>query len=104
MFQIIPVMTILDYILFDKKNILKWYHPLIWIGCAMTYIPYIFIRVAILGSDTTLIRYPYFFLEVDRPGVFKVSMWIVGLLVFFSALAYFIFLFDKKYKEKNLTD
>lgn len=100
---IIPVMTVLDYFLFDEKGKLKWYHPLLWVGCALLYLPYIFIRAIILGPDTALIRYPYFFLNVDNLGVGGVALWCAGLVVFFSALAYLLYFYDRwcfKRKEK----
>lgn len=101
---IIPVMTVLDYFLFDQKGKLKWYHPLLWVGCSLLYLPYIFIRAIILGPNTSLIRYPYFFLDLDTLGVGGVALWCVGLVVFFSILAYLIFLYDcwyVKHKEKK---
>lgn len=98
---ILPMMMILDYFLFDEKGNIKWYHPLIWVGCALCYLPYIFIRAAIIGNNSNLIRYPYFFLNVDDLGVGGVIWWCIGLLIFFSALAYLYFLFDKLINKRK---
>lgn len=98
---IIPIMVVLDYFLFDEKGHIKWYTPLIWVGCAITYLPYIFIRALILGSNTTLVRYPYFFLDVDKLGVGGVALWCIGLVVFFSLLAYLNYFYDRWYSKKN---
>lgn len=101
---IIPIMTLLDYFFFDEKGKIKWYYPLIWVGCALSYLPYIFIRAAILGSNTTLLRYPYFFLNVDELGVGGVALWCVGLFVFFSILGYLNYFFDRWYAKKKSTN
>lgn len=97
----IPIMVVLDYFLFDEKGHIKWYTPLIWVGCALTYLPYIFIRALILGPNTSLVRYPYFFLDVDKLGVSGVALWCVGLVVFFSLLAYLNYFYDKYYHNKK---
>lgn len=97
----IPVMVVLDYFLFDEKGHIKWYTPLIWVACAISYLPYIFVRAAILGPNTDLVRYPYFFLDIDLLGVGGVVLWCIGLLVFFSILAYLNYLFDYKYSKKQ---
>ncbi len=101
---IIPIMTILDYFLFDEKGKIKWYHPLLWCGCALLYLPYIFIRAIILGKNTTLLRYPYFFLNVDRLGVGGVTLWCIGLIIFFMILTYLNFFFDKWYYKKKILE
>ena len=95
---IIPIMTILDYFLFDEKGLLKWYHPLIWVFVSICYLPYIFIRALILGSNTTRLKYPYFFLNIDKIGVQAVILWCVGLIIFFVLLSYLLFLYDQKNK------
>ncbi len=97
-------MTILDYFLFDEKGKIKWYHPLLWCGCALLYLPYIFIRAIILGKNTTLLRYPYFFLNVDRLGVGGVTLWCIGLIIFFMILTYLNFFFDKWYYKKKILE
>lgn len=97
----IPIMVVLDYFLFDEKGHIKWYTPLIWVGCALTYLPYIFIRAIILGPNTTLVRYPYFFLDLDKLGVGGVTLWCIGLVVFFSLLAYLNYFYDKYYQNKK---
>ena len=98
---IIPLMVIIDYFMFDKKGTIKWYHPLIWVGCIITYLPYIFIRANIVGNNTYT-KYPYFFLNIDELGASEVALWCLGLLVFFTGLSYLVMLFDSKYnKNKN---
>ncbi len=98
---IIPILTVVDYFLFDQKGKLKWFHPLIWVSCCILYLPYIFIRAAILGPSTTLLRYPYFFLDIDKLGVVPVIWWCIGLVVFFSILSYGLYFYDRWYAKKS---
>lgn len=98
---IIPLLFVLDYFFFDKKGKTKWYHPLIWIGSAIIYLPYVFIRAVILGKETNLTRYPYFFLNADDLGVSGVAVWCVILVIVFSIVAYLYFTFDYFYNKKK---
>lgn len=71
---IIPIMFVLDFFFFDRRGELKWYYPLIWVGLASIYIPYIFIRQAILKGGAHQyfydnVRFPYFFLDIDTLGI-----------------------------------
>ncbi|MBE6137509.1 MAG: hypothetical protein E7176_03840 [Erysipelotrichaceae bacterium] len=99
---IVPILFVLDYFLFDQKGKTKWYHPLIWIGCAILYIPYVFIRVAIINAtSSSLTRYPYFFLNAAELGVGGVAVWCVILVIVFSVIAYAYYIFDYFYNKKK---
>ena len=100
---VIPIMFVLDYFLFDKKGLIKWYNPLIWIGCSVCYLPYIFIRAQIVKDNPSLTKYPYFFLDVDDQGLTATVFWCIGLVVVFSLVSYLLFLYDyKKGKKENI--
>ena len=94
-----PILVVIDYFLFDEKGKIKWWNPIIWILCSVIYLPFIFIRALILGNNTTLIKYPYFFLNVDKLGAGKVCLWCIGLVIFFTLLSYLLFLFDYKKRK-----
>lgn len=98
---IIPLLTVLDYFLFDQKGFIKWYHPLIWAGIIILYLPYIFIRALIIGENTELIKYPYFFLNIDNLGVFAVVLWCIGIALLFIFLSYLIYIYDR-WQNKRL--
>ena len=92
---IIPILTVLDYFLFDQKGLIKWYHPLIWALIIVLYLPYIFIRALILGENTELIKYPYFFLNIDNIGVLNVVLWCIGIAALFIFISYLIYIYDR---------
>ncbi len=101
---IIPIMFVLDFFFFDKRGSLKWYHPLIWVFVAAIYIPYIFIRQAILKGGAHQyfydnVRFPYFFLDIDSLGIFGVSLWLIGIIIIFTAISYLFYLWDYKGRE-----
>lgn len=95
---IIPVMFVADYFLFDEKGLIKWYHPLVWVGVSVLYYPYIFIRAAILGKNTTLKRYPYFFMDYDAHSLGYVIGWAVAIVLVFGTVAVLFYVFDRKRK------
>lgn len=98
-----PLAVIVDYIVFDKKGDYTKYSPLMWLIIPYLYIPFIYIRGAIV-KETSTVKYPYFFLDVDKNGVGVTILWIVGLTVFFIILGYLIYFFDKKLAEKKQKD
>ena len=75
---VVPVMTVLDWILFDKKGYFKRYSPFLWVIAPVAYFIYVNIRVAggaILGPYGD--KYPYYFMDYDKLGVPRsfLSIW-----------------------------
>ncbi|MGN1227179.1 MAG: Pr6Pr family membrane protein [Christensenellales bacterium] len=99
MHLILPIMFILDYILFYKHSELKWYYPLLAVVMPLIYVAFVLIRALFL-SNSSLLLYPYFFLDVTTLGYGGVFLWILALLATFIALGYLIYLLDKKLGQK----
>ena len=93
---ILPIMYLLDWILFYKHKKIKWYYPLISVIFPVVYAIFIFIRAWILdfNPDVPYI-YPYFFLNLDELGVLGVIKWIIILSIVFIVIGYTIFGLDK---------
>lgn len=92
----VPIMAILDWLLFDEKQRFNWFDPMLWILVPIFYFIFIVLRARFGGIiDIVQSRYPYFFIDVDSLGwvnVFKnTGTFIFGFLV----LGYIIYLFDK---------
>lgn len=99
---LVPIGTILDWILFDKKGHIAKTDPLIWPVFPLCYLAYIMTAVLCFGVhvlDTS--RFPYPFLDIDVLGVPTVIGICIGLLVFFVILGFVYYLIDKKMAEKN---
>lgn len=97
-----PIMFIMDYLLFDKKNNYGWKDPLTWIAIPLVYFVFSIIRAAIGGiiRDTDS-RYPYFFIDIDLYG-WKVAFYVFGLIVFFLIVGYIIMFIDRIYYDNGL--
>ncbi|MFQ6752357.1 MAG: Pr6Pr family membrane protein [Clostridia bacterium] len=105
MHLILPIMYIVDWILFYEHRKVKWTAPLLTLIFPLIYIVFIFIRVGIMkaigevATDTNFM-YPYFFLNVDKLGIGGLIMWLGILLVAFIAVGYLFYFIDRKIKVK----
>lgn len=94
----IPVLTLFDWLLFDKKRYFKWYDPLIWTIGPYLYIIFVFIQA---GFDITarinanMNAYVYAFLDVNLLGNSEVFFNIFSLTVVFIFIGYVIYGIDR---------
>lgn len=93
---IIPIMTIIDFLIFDKQHEkLKWYAPFIWMIIPVIYITFIFLRAPIMGNiGTTDSPYPYPFIDLTIQSIGSVAINILTLLVGFIILSYILLFLD----------
>lgn len=92
---IVPIMMILDYLLFDSKGKYKKIYPLYWIVIPYIYLFYVFIMIQ-LGNDIGInSKYPYPFLNIEVLGGLKVFVSIIYFTIAFILLGYVIFILDK---------
>lgn len=99
---IVPICTILDWILFDKKGHIGWKDPLLWPAFPLIYMVYI--NVLVLGFGVwcyDYTRWPYPFLNIDEMGVPAVLGVVAGLLVAFIALGYGYAFIDHQLAKRN---
>ena len=99
---IIPVMYVLDWILFyDRKA--NWKYPLFAVIIPLVYVIYVYIHAACWGFDSSVMNfvndgaliYPYFFFNIDLYGVGGVLGWLGILAVLFIGLGYLMFGVDR---------
>ena len=92
---IVPIMTILDYILFDKKGIYKNIDPILWLIIPLIYFLFIFIR-AKLGSELSNgSYYPYFFIDINKYGIKTVLKNALLITIAFTILGYIELFIDR---------
>ncbi len=104
MHLILPLMFIADWIMFYEHGKTKWYHPLLCTVMPLVYVVLVLIRAAIVNGKTSLVVYPYFFLNVDKLGWGGFFAWVSILVVVFVIIGYLFYFFDnfKFFKAKFL--
>ena len=106
---VLPIMYILDWFLFYERKKTKWYYPIVSIAFPIAYVIFLLIQAVILKFDssilmpttTTPLIYPYFFVNLDKQGVFGVLMWVGILSVAFVIVGFAFFGIDKLIKTKK---
>ena len=78
----LPIMFVLDWILFYERRQTKWYYPLLSILVPLVYVIFIYLRAFILNGKGEVI-YPYFFFNINEIGLIGVGKWILILLIAF---------------------
>ncbi|MDO4182199.1 MAG: Pr6Pr family membrane protein [Coriobacteriia bacterium] len=107
----IPIMFLLDWLLFDEKGTMTWKGPIGWLGIPLLYFAGVIAVVQLTGlglgmdwaaasaAGTAVVgqvsRYPYFFIDLDALGIGGVALYVVVLLAVFAALGYVLVLIDR---------
>lgn len=93
---IIPILYVLDWFLFYERGKVKITYPVWSTIFPIVYVVFIFIRAWILNFDSTVpYIYPYFFLNLDKLGVFGVTKWVVLLSLGFIVVGFLFYGIDK---------
>lgn len=99
---IVPIGFVLDWLLFDKKGLMKFSEPPKWLVFPLVYLGYAFFMVLCVGvsmSDNS--RWPYPFIDVDVKGPETVFITCIILVVVFLVLGYVYVLIDKALARKK---
>lgn len=100
---IVPIMTLLDWLIFDKKGLIKKYYPFIWIVLPGSYFIASMIAAKYgdgLGINT---RYPYPFMDIDANGITKVMLTSIIILISYIIMGYILYFFDNALKKRKRT-
>lgn len=98
---VVPIMTVLDWILFDHKGNYKRFSPFLWLIAPLVYFIYVVVRVAggaLLGPYGA--KYPYYFMDIDALGLGTVMLINLVMAVFFLILGYIIVWIDHLLQRK----
>lgn len=89
---VVPIMVVLDWILFDTKGIFHKTDPLKWPIAPAVFTIFSLIKGQ-FGENigTTQSKYPYFFLDIDRLGFPMVALCCLGFLSAYIAFGYIIY-------------
>jgi len=95
-----PSLIILDYILFDEKGNMKWYHPLIWGIIPVLYGVFNTIYTKVGGKFVDG-KYAYSFLDAEKYGYVGVALNCLVIFVLFTMINYLVFYIDMKVGDIN---
>ena len=96
---VVPMMMLMDFIIFEKKgNIMPW-HPFAWTIFPLYYVAYtavyrVFGGVYKMGGGIVA-KFPYFFLDYETYGLGTVTLWFILIVIGFIGFSFLIFGFDR---------
>ena len=96
---IVPIMTIFDYVIFDKKGNYKIVDPLIWLIIPTIYFTFMLIRAKVGGPFANGSYYPYFIVDIDKYGLKTVLRNIFFIALFFVFLGYIGYFVDRFFNK-----
>jgi hypothetical protein len=79
---VVPLLAVLDWLLFDERGRFRWRHALYWLAFPLGYLAFALVRGLVVD------KYPYPFINVNELGyagvsvsslVFAVAFWVLGL-------------------------
>lgn len=81
-YYILPVLTLLDWCLFNKKGLWRAIDPFYWLALPLSYSAMIILTANTLPSSTALL-YPVAFLDYNTYGLWEMLGWLalIGLLI-----------------------
>lgn len=93
----VPLMALLDWLLFDRKGRYRSSDPLLWVLLPDIYFVYATLR-GFLGGPVSVFpggsRFPYFFMDYDLLG-WRVLLYVAALHLFFILLGYLFYGIDR---------
>ncbi|MDD8049624.1 MAG: Pr6Pr family membrane protein [Thomasclavelia sp.] len=98
---IIPIMTVLDWLIFDEKGNMKLFDPFKWTIAPLIYALGVFIIASMSNNFFNGNRFPYPFLDTSINSLPVVIITIVGMVVFFLGLGYLYRFIDIKLKQHS---
>jgi hypothetical protein len=91
---VVPLMTIADWLLFDRKGAFRKFDPLFWTIIPWAYLGFSLIRAQFATFSNSGSHYPYFFIDIDALGVGQVIINVIIIAIGYVALGYIIYFID----------
>ena len=99
---VVPIMIIFDYIIFGEKGKLKKDYPFIWSITLIWYVLFDIIYVFLGGTFVGGTKYPYFYMDISKYGLFGVIINCVIIYIFFVGYGVIIQVLDNKVAKEQL--
>lgn len=90
---IVPALTWIEFLLFQPKGSFKKYDPFKWLLAPLIYFTFIMVRARYIKPAAYGIgikRYPYFFMDVEKYGVWYVVKYVIIFAMATLAIGYVI--------------
>jgi len=92
-YYILPILTLLDWCLFNKKGLWRPMDPFYWLALPLSYCAMIILTANMLPSSTSLL-YPVAFLDYNANGFWEMLSWLALLGLLILILGYILILLD----------
>lgn len=92
-----PIAVVIDWLVFDRKGLLHWYDPLIWLAIPAAFLLYTGLHAPFIGPifEPEHSRFPYPFLDLDVLGPARVAVNAAFVGTCFCAIGYAVFGIDR---------
>ena len=102
-----PLLMIVDYLIFNKRRVLKFYHSFYVLIFPLSYAAFAMLigqlgYVFMMDSQGNPMHAPYFFMEIDKIG-WMVLVYIAVIAVALSCLGLLGYLIDRKGSNREYT-
>lgn len=94
---IVPVLVLLDYFIFAEKGNIKKNYPFYWCSILLAYLIFVAIY-SLCGGTFNGEKVPYFFLDVEELGLFRVIIYCTVIMVFYIGCGHIAYMIDNKLK------
>ncbi len=98
---LVPIMTLLDWLLFDPKGRMPAWGPFTWISLAVGYLAFVQVGVGVFGlymgggNTADISRYPYTFLDPTIAGAGGVAGFSAAMVAAFIVLGFILYAIDR---------
>lgn len=96
---VIPILVIGDYIVFGEKGNLKKSYPFIWSLTLIFYVIFNIIYVLLGGKFIDGTNYPYYYMNIDKYGLLRVTVNCLLIYTFFIVYGVIVQFLDRKLSE-----
>lgn len=98
---VVPLMVILDYIIFGEKGHLKKEYPIIWSSVLILYQLFVIIYVLLGGTFMNGLTYPYFYMDIEKYGTIGVLFNLLVIYIFFVGYGTIVQIIDNKLGKRR---
>lgn len=100
---IVPIMTIIDWLMLDPKNQYRKSEPFIWTLIPLLYMAFSLIKGYVFNieiPDQKHSPYPYFFMNINNIGWDGFLKYAVAIFIFYVVLGYILYFVKTRKKGK----